>query len=71
MNDIKSLNHAKLECKHYLTWAPKYQKKEIYGDVNTHLSAVFRKIARRTDCEILERHLHLDYSHMLIAIPQI
>ena len=69
MNDIKSLSHTKWECKYHLTWIPKYRKKEIYGDLRTHLGEVFRELARRADCEILEGHLLPDHSHMLISIP--
>ena len=69
MNDIKSLSHTKWECKYHLTWIPKYRKKGIYGDLRTHLGEVFRELARRADCEILEGHLLPDHSHMLISIP--
>ena len=69
MNDIKSLSHTKWECKYHLTWIPKYRKKEIYGDLRTHLGEVFRELSRRADCEILEGHLLPDHSHMLISIP--
>ncbi|MBL7172013.1 MAG: transposase, partial [Desulfobacteraceae bacterium] len=47
MKDIKSLSHTKWECKYHLTWIPKYRKKEIYGDLRTHLGEVFRELARR------------------------
>ena len=69
MNDIKSLSHTKWECKYHLTWIPKYRKKEIYGDLRTHLGEVLRELARRAGCEILEGHLLPDHSHMLISIP--
>ncbi len=69
MNDIKSLSHTKWECKYHLTWIPKYRKKEIHGDLRIHLGEVFRELARRADCEILEGHLRPDHSHMLISIP--
>jgi REP-associated tyrosine transposase len=33
------------------------------------LGEVFRELARRKECEILEGHLMLDHAHMLISIP--
>ena len=68
MNDIKSLSHTKWECKYHLTWIPKYRKKEIYGDLRKHLGEVFRELARRADCEILEGQLLPDHIHMLISL---
>ena len=69
MNDVKSLSHTKWDCKYHVTWIPKYRKKELYGDLRIHLGEVFRELARRVDCEILEGHLLPDHSHMLISIP--
>lgn len=34
-----------------------------------HLGEVFRQLAQRKECEILEGHLMPDHVHMLIAIP--
>ena len=33
------------------------------------MGEVFRELARRKECEILEGHLMLDHAHMLISIP--
>ena len=69
MRDYQSGAHVKWECKYHVTWIPKYRKKELYGDLRIHLGDVFRELARRADCEILEGHLLPDHSHMLISIP--
>ena len=69
MIDINSLSHTKWECKYHITWMPKYRKKAIYGDLRTHMGEVFRELAHRADCEILEGHLLPGHSHMLISIP--
>ena len=69
MNNEQSLNHTKWECKYHLTWIPKYRKKALYGDLRKHLGEVFRELARRRECEILEGHLMEDHAHMLISIP--
>ena len=69
MGNEQSLSHTKWEYKYHLTWIPKYRKKELYGDLREHLVEVFRELARRRECEILEGHLMPDHSHMLISIP--
>lgn len=69
MNNDQSLIHMRWECKYHLTWIPKYRKKALYGDLRKHLEEVFRELARRRECEILEGHLMGDHAHMLISIP--
>jgi putative transposase len=69
MNDINSLSHTKWECKYHVTWIPKYLRNEIYGDLRVHLDDVFRELARRADCEILEGHLFSDHSDTLMYNP--
>ena len=69
MNNEQSLSHTKWECKYHLNWIPKYRKKALYGDLRKHLGEVFRELARRRECEILEGHLMGDHAHMLISIP--
>ena len=70
MSNIQSLSHTKWECKYHLTWTPKYRRKELYGDLRKYLGEVFRELARRKECEILEAHLMSDHARMLISIPR-
>ena len=69
MDNVQSLSHTKWECKYHHTWIPKYRRKELYGDIRKNLGEVFRELARRKECEILEGHLMSDHAHMLISIP--
>jgi len=57
MKNKCSLNHTKWECKYHLTWIPKYRKKQLFGDIRNYLGEVFRELAGRRECEILEGHL--------------
>ena len=69
MNNDHSLSHTRWECKYHLTWIPKYRKKQLFGDLRKHLGEIFKELARRRECEILEGHLMPDHAHMLISIP--
>ena len=69
MNNEQSLSHTKWECKYHLTWIPKYCKKELCDDLRRYLGEVFRDLAQRRECEILEGHPMSDHAHMLISIP--
>ena len=41
----------------------------LYRDHKRHFGKVFRELARRAGCKILEGHLLPDHAHMLISIP--
>lgn len=41
----------------------------MYARLRAHLGEMFRQLAQRKECRILEGHLMSDHVHMLIAIP--
>ena len=69
MDEVKSLSHSKWECKYHITFIPKYRKKKIYKELRKYLGEIFRDLAQRKECEILEGHLMSDHVHMLVSIP--
>ena len=40
MNDINSLSHSKWRCKYHIVFAPKYRRKEIYGDIRQDIGKI-------------------------------
>jgi len=69
MDDYQSLSHTKWECKYHVVFIPKCRRKALYGQLREHLGEVFRELARRKECEIVEGHLMPDHVHMMISIP--
>lgn len=69
MDEYESLSHSKYECKYHVVFIPKCRRKVLYGKLRPHLGEVFKHLARRKECEILEGHLMPDHVHMLISIP--
>ena len=69
MDTAESLSHTRWECKYHVVFIPKYRKKALYGSLRRELGTVFRDLARRKECEVLEGHLMPDHVHMLIAVP--
>ena len=69
MDEPKTLNHSKWECKYHVVFIPKYRKKSLYMELRPHLGEVFRELAKRRECEIEEGHVMADHVHMLISIP--
>ena len=69
MDQEKTLNHSKWECKYHVVFIPKYRRKSLYKELRIHLGEVFRELARRKESEIHEGHVMPDHVHMMISIP--
>ena len=52
MDEAKTLNHSKWECKYHVVFIPKYRRKSLYKELRRDLGQVFRELARRKGCEI-------------------
>ena len=69
MDESKSLNHTKWECKCRLVFIPKYRRKALSKEFRRHLGEVFRQLAKHIESPIEEGHLLSDHVHMMIGIP--
>ena len=69
MDEPKTLNHSKWECKYHVVFIPKYRRKALFKELRPHLGSVFRELARRKECEVEEGHIMQDHIHMMISIP--
>ncbi len=63
MDEPKTLNHSKWECKYHVVFIPKYRKKSLYVELRPHLGQVLRDLAKRKECEIEEGHVMADHVH--------
>jgi putative transposase len=70
MDEERSLNHYRWECKYHVVFIPKCRRKALYEQLRRHLGEVFRTLAQQRECRIEEGHLLPDHVHMLISIPQ-
>ena len=68
-DDINSLSHSKWRCKYHIVFAPKYRRKEIYGDIRKDIGVILRKLCEQKNVEIIEAELCTDHIHMLVSIP--
>ena len=69
MDDYKSLNHSKWECKYHVVFIPKCRRRTLYVQLRQHLGEVFKRLAEQKESRIEEGHLMKDHVHMLISIP--
>ena len=56
-DDINSLSHSKRRCKYHIVFAPKYRRREIYGDIRKDIGVILRKLCEQKKVEIIEAEL--------------
>ena len=54
MDEFESLSHSWWECKYHVVFIPKCRRKTLYARLRQHLGEVFRQLAQRKECQILE-----------------
>ncbi|MCI1652412.1 IS200/IS605 family transposase [Clostridium tyrobutyricum] len=67
--DKNSLAHTKWRCKYHVVFAPKYRRKEIYGEIRKEIGKILRELCNWKGVEILEANACADHIHMLLSIP--
>ena len=64
-----SLAHPKYRCQYHIVFAPKYRRKEIYGQLKKDIGEILRTLCKQKNVEILEAEACIDHIHMLVSIP--
>ena len=67
--DKNSLAHSAWNCKYHIVFAPKYRRKEIYGQIKKDIGVILRKLCEQKGVEIIEAELCPNHIHMLVSIP--
>ena len=68
-NEIKKLEHSTYRCQYHIVFAPKYRRKEIYGELKADIGKILRKLCNEKKVEIIEAEACPDHIHMLVSIP--
>ena len=68
-NEIRSNAHSKYRCQYHIVFAPKFRRKEIYGQIKKDIGEILRKLCEQKEVEIIEAEACPDHIHMLISIP--
>ena len=67
--DTNSLAHTKWNCKYHLVFAPKFGRREIYGEQKAEIGKILRQLCEWKGVNIIESNVCSDYMHMLFEIP--
>lgn len=68
-NEIKRTAHSTYRCEYHIVFAPKYRRKEIYGQLKKDIGTIIRKLCEEKKEEILEAEACPDHIHMLVSVP--
>jgi len=68
-NEIRSSSHSKYRCQYHIVFAPKYRRKEIYGQLRKDIGEILRKLCDQKDVVIIEAEACPHHIHMLVSIP--
>ena len=68
-NEIKHTAHSTYRCEYHSVFAPKYRRKEIYGQLKKDIGTIIRKLCEEKKVEILEAEACPDHIHMLVSVP--
>ena len=67
--DTNSLAHTKWNCKYHIVFAPKYRRKDIYGEKKQEIGKILMQLCEWKGVRIVEAHACVDHIHMLVEIP--
>ena len=68
-NEIKHTAHSTYRCEYHIVFAPKYRRKEIYGQLKKDIGEILRKLCEEKGVEIIEAKACPEHIHMLVSIP--
>lgn len=72
-NEIKSTSHSRYRCQYHIVFAPKYRRKEIYGQLKKDIGEILRTLCKQKNVEIAEHirnQLEEDYAADQISIKE-
>lgn len=69
-NEIKSTSHSRYRCQYHIVFAPKYRRKEIYGQLKKDIGEILQTLCKQKNVEILEAEACVDHIHIRYILPK-
>ena len=54
MNDVNSLSHTSWNCKYHVVFAPKYRRREFFGEKRREIGSILRTLCNCEGIKIIE-----------------
>ena len=68
-NEVKHLAHSSYRCEYHIVFAPKYRRRELYGQLKADIGEIIRKLCNEKKVEIIEAEACANHIHLLVSIP--
>lgn len=68
-NEVRHTSHSTYRCQYHIVFAPKYRRKEIYGELKKEIGEILRKLCEQKKVELIEAEACPDHIHMLVSLP--
>ena len=68
-NRLNHSAHSTWRCQYHIVFAPKFRRKEIYGQLKRDIGEIIRKLCDQKGVEIIEAEACPDHIHLLVSIP--
>ena len=68
-NEVMHTAHSSYRCEYHIVFAPKYRRREIYGQIKADIGEIIRKLCKEKKVEILEAEACPNHIHLLVSIP--
>ena len=72
-NEIKHTAHSTYRSQYHIVFAPKFRRKEIYGNLKEDIGEILRKLCEQKKVEIIEAEAcqdHNTYANMYSTISK-
>ena len=66
--DNSSLSHTKYNCKYHIVFAPKFRRKEIYGELKKEVGKILRQLCEWKGVTIIEAYTCVDHIHLFVEM---
>ncbi len=68
-NEVMHTAHSSYRCEYHIVFAPKYRRREIYGQLKADIGEIIRKLCKEKKVEILEAEACPNHIHLLVSVP--
>ena len=68
-NEVRHTSHSTYRCQYHIVFAPKYRRKDIYGELKKEIGEILRKLCEQKKVELIEAEACPDHIHMLVSLP--
>ena len=67
--DNDSLSDTKYNCRYHIVFAPKFRRKEIYGELKKEIGKILKQLCEWKVFTLIEAYAYVDHIYLFVEIP--